>query len=60
MKGSPKAELDPLMALLGQAPGTRLQLLARQAPSPVAAAALAADGTRVVVGSRGAHALAGE
>ena len=47
-------------ALLGQVHGTRLQLLAQQAPSPVAAAALAADGTRVVVGSRGAHALAGE
>ncbi|VVQ16803.1 Ycf48-like protein [Pseudomonas fluorescens] len=44
-------------ALVSQADGTRLQLTAQQDPSPVAAATLAADGSRVVVGSRGVRAL---
>ncbi|VVM78142.1 YCF48-related protein [Pseudomonas fluorescens] len=44
-------------ALLSQAGGTRLQLLAQQDPSPVAGAALAADGSLVVVGSRGPQTL---
>jgi photosystem II stability/assembly factor-like uncharacterized protein len=44
-------------ALVSQADGTRLQLMPQQDPSPVAGAILAADGSRVVVGSRGARAL---
>ncbi|MNF12704.1 hypothetical protein D3C80_2142860 [compost metagenome] len=47
-------------ALISQAGSTRLQLQAQQAPFPVAGAALAADGSRVMVGSRGAQALSVE
>jgi photosystem II stability/assembly factor-like uncharacterized protein len=46
--------------LLSQTDSTRLQLLPQQDLSPVAGATLAANGSLVVVGSRGAHALAGE
>jgi photosystem II stability/assembly factor-like uncharacterized protein len=44
-------------ALVSQAGGTRLQLLAQQDPSPVAGVSQAADGSLVVVGSRGVQAL---
>ncbi len=44
-------------ALMSQAGGTRLQLLAQQDSSPVAGATQAADGSLVVVGSRGAQTL---
>ncbi|NBA96898.1 YCF48-related protein [Pseudomonas sp. R5(2019)] len=46
--------------LVSQADGTRLQLLPRQDLPPVAGATLAADGSLVVVGSRGAQALSVE
>ncbi|VVO74337.1 Ycf48-like protein [Pseudomonas fluorescens] len=44
-------------ALLSQAGGTRLQLLAQQDPTPVAGVSQAADGSLVVVGSRGVQRL---
>ena len=47
-------------ALLSQADSPRLRLLAQQDIAPVAGATLAANGSLVVVGSRGAQALAGE
>jgi photosystem II stability/assembly factor-like uncharacterized protein len=46
--------------LVDQASNARLQLMPQQNPSPVAGAALAADGSLVVVGSRGARALLDE
>ncbi|VVN29703.1 WD40/YVTN/BNR-like repeat-containing protein [Pseudomonas fluorescens] len=44
-------------ALVSQAGGTRLQLLAQQDPTPVAGVSQAADGSLVVVGSRGVQRL---
>lgn len=46
--------------LVSQAGGSGLRALAQQNLPPVAGAALAADGSRVVVGSRGAQALVGK
>jgi photosystem II stability/assembly factor-like uncharacterized protein len=46
--------------LIGQASGKRLQVLPHQDLPPVAGATLAADGSLVVVGSRGAQALSVE
>ena len=43
--------------LADQADNVRLQLMPQQNPSPVAGAALASDGSLIVVGSRGARAL---
>ncbi|MBK5354534.1 glycosyl hydrolase [Pseudomonas sp. TH41] len=43
--------------LVDQTHNARLQLMPQQNPSPVAGAALATDGSLVVVGSRGARAL---
>jgi photosystem II stability/assembly factor-like uncharacterized protein len=43
--------------LVDQANTARLQLMPQQNPSPVAGAALARDGSLIVVGSRGARAL---
>lgn len=44
-------------ALISQAGGTQLQLLAQQDPSPVSGVSQAVDGSLVVVGSRGAQRL---
>jgi hypothetical protein len=44
-------------ALVSQAGGTRLQLLAEQEPTPVAGVSQAADGSLVVVGSHGVQRL---
>lgn len=44
-------------ALISQASGTQLQLLAQQDPSPVSGVSQAVDGSLVVVGSRGAQRL---
>jgi hypothetical protein len=43
--------------LVDQGNTARLQLMPQQNPSPVAGAALARDGSLIVVGSRGARAL---
>ncbi|MFJ3368324.1 WD40/YVTN/BNR-like repeat-containing protein [Pseudomonas sp. NPDC086251] len=46
--------------LVDQADNARLHLMPQQNPSPVAGAALASDGSLIVVGSRGARALLNE
>ncbi|WP_433741032.1 WD40/YVTN/BNR-like repeat-containing protein [Pseudomonas putida] len=46
--------------LLSQSAATRLQLIAQQNQSPVAGAVQAADGSLIVVGSRGARSLSKE